>query len=142
MADFAKRNDAKHRRRDENEVRGSEAETGRAARVRRTIAAITAAELLHGVARAQTRGRKKERSSFVESILSAIEVIDFDLAVARRHAELWASLESVGKILGPYDLLIAATALHYDHAVVTLNVTEFRHGAGVRIIDTGPFLSA
>ena len=106
------------------------------------IAAITAAELLHGVARAQTRGRKKERSSFVESILSAIEVIDFDLAVARRHAELWASLESVGKILGPYDLLIAATALHYDHAVVTLNVTEFRHVAGVRLIDTGPFLLA
>jgi predicted nucleic acid-binding protein len=106
------------------------------------IAAITAAELLHGVARAQTAERKKERSSFVESILSEIEVIDFDLAVARCHAELWAALEGIGKIVGPYDLLIAATALCYDHAVVTLNVSEFRQVAGVRLIDTGPFFLA
>ncbi|HXA13662.1 MAG TPA: PIN domain-containing protein [Opitutaceae bacterium] len=103
------------------------------------IAAITAAELLHGVERAQPPARKKIRLRHVEAVLSEIEAIDFDLSVARRHARLWAGLEKTGEVIGAYDLLIAATALHYDHAVVTLNPSEFRHVAGLRIIDPTPF---
>ena len=104
------------------------------------IAAITVSELLHGVARAQPPARKKERSVFVEALLAKIEAVDFDAEVARRHADLWASLEKLGQIIGPYDLLIAATALHYDHGLVTLNVAEFRRVTGLRLIDPAPFM--
>ena len=98
--------------------------------------------MLHGVARAQPPARKKERSAFVEALLAKIEAIDFDAEVARRHAELWASQEKLGLLIGPYDLLIAATALHHDHGLVTLNVAEFRRVTGLRLINPSPFLVA
>ena len=99
------------------------------------IAAITAAELLHGVERAKPAARKQARARFVEWILAQVETIDFDLALARQHAGIWATLEAAGKGIGPYDLLIAATALHYDHPVATLNVAEFRQVPGLHLID-------
>jgi tRNA(fMet)-specific endonuclease VapC len=103
------------------------------------IAAITAAELLHGVERAQPPARKKVRSCYVEAVLSEIEAIDFDLSVARRHAALWAALEKAGKVIGSYDLVIAATALHYGYVVVTLNLAEFKQVAGLQVIDLAPY---
>lgn len=103
------------------------------------IAAITATELLHGVARATPPSRKRVRSDFVEDLLTRIETIDFDLPVARRHAELWAALEQSGKMIGPYDLLIAATALQYDHTVVTLNAVEFKRVPKLLVIEPSRF---
>jgi predicted nucleic acid-binding protein len=106
------------------------------------MAAITAAELWHGVVRAQPAARKSERAAFVERILAEIEAIDFDLPVARRHAELWAGLEKAGTLIGPYDLLIAATALYHGYGVVTLNEKEFRRVPALGLVDIRPFLSA
>lgn len=104
------------------------------------IAAITAAELLHGVERVKPAARKQARARFVEWILAQVETIDFDVALARQHAGIWATLEAAGKAIGPYDLLIAATALHYDHPVATLNVAEFRQVPGLRLIDVARYL--
>jgi tRNA(fMet)-specific endonuclease VapC len=105
------------------------------------IAAITAAELLHGVERAKPAARKQTRSRFVEWILGQFETIDFDLALARQHAGIWAALEAKGRVIGPYDLLIAATAVHYGHQVATLNISEFRNVRSLRLIDVAPYLS-
>jgi tRNA(fMet)-specific endonuclease VapC len=99
------------------------------------IAAITASELLHGVERAQTALQKRTRSAFVEAVLREVEAIDFDLATARRHAEVWAALETAGRMIGPHDAMIAATALQHGFGVVTLNLTEFRQVSGLRVID-------
>jgi len=104
------------------------------------IAAISAAELLHGVERAKPAARKQACARFVELILAQVETIDLDLAVARQHAEIWATLEATGKLVGPYDLLIAATALHYEHSVATLNVAEFGRVPGLRLIDVARYL--
>ena len=104
------------------------------------IAAITGAELLHGVERAQPAARKKARATFVESIFESFEVIDFDLTIARRHAALWASLEKAGQMIGAYDLLIIATALQFEYGVVTLNTSEFRRISGLNLIDPAPYV--
>ena len=103
------------------------------------LAAITAAELLHGVERAKPPERRQNRSRFVESLLAAITVIDFDFLIARRHAALWAALESTGQIIGAHDLQIAATALHHDCALATLNRTEFLRVPGLRLVDSSPY---
>lgn len=103
------------------------------------LAAITTSELLHGVIRAQPTIRKNTRAAFVEALLAEIDALDFDSAVARRHAELWAKLEKKGLMIGPYDLLIAATCLHYDYALVTLNTAEFRQVPTLRLADTTAF---
>ena len=75
----------------------------------------------------------------MEALLAEIDALDFDSAVARRHAELWAELEKKGLMIGPYDLLIAATCLHYDYALVTLNTAEFRQVPTLRLADTTAF---
>ena len=103
------------------------------------IASITASELLHGVERASPEGRKEARSTYVERILDTLQILDFDLAVARQHARIWASLGQSGLIIGAYDLLIAATALAYDHQLATLNLGEFRRVPSLRIVDIAPF---
>lgn len=105
------------------------------------LAAITAAELLHGVERAKPPERRQTRARFVESLLAVITVIDFDLPIARRHAALWAALESNGQIIGAHDLQIAATALHHDCALATLNQAEFHRVPGLRLVDHSPYLT-
>jgi tRNA(fMet)-specific endonuclease VapC len=105
------------------------------------IAAITASEILHGAERAAP-AQKHRRSLYVEGVLTSIEVIDFDLAVARRHAAVWAILEAAGNMIGAHDLQIAATALHYRHDVATLNHKDFKRVAGLHLIETTPFLLA
>jgi tRNA(fMet)-specific endonuclease VapC len=106
------------------------------------IAAITATELLHGVERATSPKRKAARSALVEQYLSHLSVLDFDLAAARRHAALWAWLEPKGAMIGPYDLLIAATALEYDFSVATLNLAEFQRVPALRLADVAPYVVA
>lgn len=103
------------------------------------LAAITASELLHGVIRAHPAARRLERGAFVEARLAQLEILDFDLAVARRHAEVWAELEKKGQRIGAHDLLIAATSLHYDYALVTLNTVEFRQVPRLQLMDVAGF---
>ncbi len=104
------------------------------------VSSITASELLHGVERAPLGARRKARSQFVETVLSEIEILDFDLNLARQHAKLWAALESSGKMIGAYDLIIAASALHYDFTLATLNRAEFGHVADLRLLDLTPYM--
>ena len=105
------------------------------------IAAITAAELLHGCHRAADAGVRARRTAFVEALLSVIPVLPFGLPEARRHAELWAELARGGAMIGPHDLLIGATALAQGHALATLNHREFSRVAGLRILDIEAYLS-
>lgn len=106
------------------------------------IAAITSSELLHGVERANTPERQLKRSNYVEGVLQSIPVIDFDLGIARRHARLWAALGVNGELIGPYDMLIAATALECGHSLATLNRDEFERVDGLDLLDVKPFLVA
>jgi len=89
------------------------------------LAAITASELLHGVYRADSTARRVRRQAFVEGLLAAVEVVPFDLPVARVHAELQADLGRRGIRVGSHDLLIAATALARGDIVATLDRRSF-----------------
>lgn len=105
-----------------------------------SIAAITASELLHGVERANTPERKLKRQSYVEAVLQKLSAIDFDLRIARHHARLWAELEIAGKIIGPHDMMIAATALAEGHSLATLNQDEFARVPGLSLASVSDFL--
>lgn len=67
------------------------------------LAAITASELLHGVERAKEAVRRARRRHHVEQVLASLTVVPFGVAEARRHAQLWADLESRGMMIGPHD---------------------------------------
>ena len=98
------------------------------------IAAITAAELLFGVERAGSAARRTRRGAFVEGLLAVLPTIPFGLLEARRHAQLWAELTRKGRMIGPHDLAIAATALAHDFALATLNRDEFGRVPGLRLV--------
>lgn len=89
------------------------------------IASITASELLVGVKRARDPVIRSRRSEFVEDILREVPIVPLDLDVARIHAMIRAELAASGTIIGPHDLIIAATALALEYDVVTENVNEF-----------------
>ncbi len=97
------------------------------------LASITIAELLVGAEKATDR-RRQRRYEFVTAVLAAFPVVPFDVLVARVHARLWAELDRQGRRIGPYDLLIAATAVTYGYEVVAFNTGEFGRvsGLGVR----------
>jgi tRNA(fMet)-specific endonuclease VapC len=98
------------------------------------IAAITAAELLFGVERAGSAATRTRRGAFVEGLLAVVPTIPFGLLEARRHAQLWAELARTGKMIGPHDLAIAATALAHDFAVATRNRREFARVPGLTLL--------
>ena len=95
------------------------------------LSVITASELLHGIHRAVNPLIREKRQSFVNEILRRIPVMAFDLPVARVHAALWAECAQRGEIPGSHDLIIAATALHCRHAVVTFNLRDFQRIPGL-----------
>ena len=104
------------------------------------ISSITASELLHGVERANSSTRKTQRSEFVEALLNDFVTLGFGLSEARIHSQIWSSLKEAGMLIGPHDLLIAATALANRHSVATLNVGEFERISALNVIDAGQYL--
>lgn len=102
------------------------------------VSAITASELLHGVHRAEG-ARRKRRESFVEELLADLAVLPFEMISARRHARLRADLERSGMLIGPHDLIIAATCLALHHHLATLNTKEFERVPGLVLANTMPY---
>ncbi len=103
------------------------------------LPAVVAAELLHGCERAPTPAIRARRSAFVEFVLARVPIGPFGLLEVRRHAELWATLAQAGTLIGPHDMLIAATALAHGMALATLNQREFERVPGLRLVPATRF---
>lgn len=98
------------------------------------IAAITVAELWHGVERSTGRHRVT-RQRYLESILEALPVIPYTEQTAHEHARIWAELETSGKMIRSYDLIVAATALERGSEVATFNRRHFNQIRGLSVIE-------
>ncbi|MEM6561604.1 MAG: PIN domain-containing protein [Planctomycetota bacterium] len=90
------------------------------------ISTVTAAELLHGTFRGLPTYRIR-RSGFVHEVLSAFDVIDFDMRSALACAEAEAAIAIKRGHVGARDIMIAGTALSYGLAVVTSDAKSFPH---------------
>ena len=97
------------------------------------VAAITVAELWHGVERATGEYRAR-RLAYLDIIFSKLPVIDYTAEIAREHARIWAELEVIGKMSGYYDLIVAATARHHGSRLATFNRKHFEHMAGLTLV--------
>ena len=89
------------------------------------LAAITVAELLHGVQRLRASARRIRVETWSEEILAALPVIAFDMSCARAHAHLGALLAKKGTGIGAHGLIIAATALAKGYSVLTKDRRSF-----------------
>jgi tRNA(fMet)-specific endonuclease VapC len=45
--------------------------------------------------------------------------------VAKVHANVWSKLKKEGILIGPYDLIIAATCFYRQQSLLTFNSKEF-----------------
>jgi tRNA(fMet)-specific endonuclease VapC len=97
------------------------------------LAAITIAELWHGVERAAA-AHKVQRQRYLEAIVAALPVIPYTEQTAYHHARIWARLVSAGKTIGSYDLIVAATALERGSIVATFNKRHFSQVKGLAVI--------
>ena len=100
------------------------------------IAAVTAAELLVGVELANG-GHRPARDAFVAGVLARVPVEDYDLEVARAHAQLLAHVRRSGRPRGAHDLVIAATAVARRRIVVTADRRGFTELPGVAVRAAG-----
>jgi len=98
------------------------------------IAAITVAELWHGVERA-TGTQRAKRQQYLETILDVLPVIPYTEQTAYEHARIWAELESSGKMIGFYDVIVAATAIERGSDVATFNQRHFAQVKGLTVIE-------
>jgi predicted nucleic acid-binding protein len=98
------------------------------------IAAITIAELWHGVERGKSVERM-ERQNYLETVLRPMAIIPYTEQTAYEHARVWAELEASGKMIGFYDLIVAATALERGCQVATFNKRHFSQVKRLSVIE-------
>ena len=86
------------------------------------IPAIVLYELEVGIAKS-TAPRKRRQQ--LKTLIDVTQLLPFGSAEAEAAALIRASLEKNGQPIGPYDVLIAATALTQKATLVTRNIREF-----------------
>ncbi len=96
------------------------------------LSTITVAELEYGVAKSSSRSKNL---AALASFLVPLEILSFSEQAARVYGEVRAELEKKGKIIGPYDLLIASHALSEGFTLVTNNLEEFQRVPGLSVDD-------
>ncbi len=86
------------------------------------IPIIVLYELEVGIAKSTSPAKRSEQ---LEALISVTSVLPFGLQEAKSAAQIRVELENQGKLIGPYDILIAATALANQATLVTHNTKEF-----------------
>jgi tRNA(fMet)-specific endonuclease VapC len=86
------------------------------------VPSIVKAELLCGAAKSR---RKEENEKIILSFLFPYQIVAFGSSEAEAYAETRAVLEKEGNIIGPNDLVVAATVKANDGMLITNNAEEF-----------------
>jgi tRNA(fMet)-specific endonuclease VapC len=93
-------------------------------------------ELLFGLQRLAPSNRRQEiERYFDQSIRQVMPILAYDLAAAEWHALERARLVGIGRTPPYLDGQIAAIAAVSDLTLVTFNVADFQHFAGLRVED-------
>ena len=98
------------------------------------VAAITVAELWQGVERGDA-ARQARRRRYLQGVLAPLPILPYTEQTACEHARIWAGLAAAGKMIGAYDVIVAATARERGSAVATFNRRHFDAVPGLAVIE-------
>jgi tRNA(fMet)-specific endonuclease VapC len=94
------------------------------------LSSIVAFELWYGVGKSQ---RKESNTQRLEAFFAGpLEWAQFDEDDARETGSVRAELESAGRPIGAYDVLLAGQARRRGATLVTSNAREFRRVRGLK----------
>jgi tRNA(fMet)-specific endonuclease VapC len=96
------------------------------------LSTIVLFELEVGIAKSMSPRKRKAQ---LQEFTSLVNIVSFDRAAAELAAEIRAKLEKRGVLIGPYDILVAASALATNSTLVTHNTKEFERVESLRIED-------
>ncbi len=96
------------------------------------IPTIVIYELEVGIAKSV---RPRKRKAQLQEFISLVNIIPFSYAEAKRAADIRVKLEKKGSLIGPYDILIAASAMANNNILVTHNQREFQRISGLKLED-------
>jgi tRNA(fMet)-specific endonuclease VapC len=99
------------------------------------ISTITSYELYTGVENCSDPAREHAK---VDLLLATVRTLPFDSEAAKEAARIRAVLESQGRPIGPYDILLAGQAVAAGLALVSANTAEFSRVPGLALENWGP----
>ncbi|MFV0276963.1 MAG: type II toxin-antitoxin system VapC family toxin [Parahaliea sp.] len=94
------------------------------------IPAIVLYELEVGIAKSTSPRKRREQ---LKALSAVTQLLSFGPSEAEAAARIRVNLEKQGKPIGPYDLLIAGTALVQHATLVTRNTREFSRIKKLRV---------
>src|SRR5947209_3026338 len=94
------------------------------------ISTITGYELYTGVEKCADPTKELSK---VNVLLATVHQLAFDARAAREAGRIRALLESQGRMIGPYDILLAGQALSAGLSLVTANTGEFNRVPALRL---------
>jgi len=97
------------------------------------ISTVTVMEIEYGLKLNPARAKKIQ--SVIEALLSSIHILPYSQQHAATTAEIRAGLKKQGTPIGPYDVMISATALYQNLIMVTSNNKEFQRITGLVLED-------
>ncbi len=97
-----------------------------------SIPSIALYELEVGIEKSTNPKKRREQ---LKALISLIKISSFGVKEAEMAATIRAGLESKGTPIGPYDTLIAGTALSTNATLVTHNTKEFARVKDLTIED-------
>jgi tRNA(fMet)-specific endonuclease VapC len=98
------------------------------------MCALTVAELAHGIYRADSLDRSRQRRQFVDELKAHVPVHAVTEATAEIIARVGGEQAAKGINLPLADLIIGACALELGYAVATNNVRDFGRIPGLRVL--------
>jgi len=87
------------------------------------VASIVQAELLFGVANSK---KIRENGAKLAKFLEPYEIVNFDDRAASAYAKIRFELTKKGALIGPNDLILAATVIANQGSLATRNIGEFK----------------
>jgi len=87
------------------------------------IPSIVRFELFYGAYKSST---SQKTLTLLTEFLNSFSTINFDDIMAKKAGEIRASLDKSGTPIGPYDLIIAATAIISKLILISSNTREFK----------------
>ncbi len=94
------------------------------------MSTVTLGELIYG---AEKSTQSVRNLADIEALAARMDVVPFDSQAAIHFGQVRAELSKSGKLIGPFDLMIAGHARSRGVSLVTNNLREFKRVPGLRV---------